>query len=60
MIAQEADIKNLSSRLGHSNISTPGNIYAHALKSVDRDIADRTDAFIEKMLTPEEKNHIRK
>lgn len=55
MIAQGADIKNLSSRLGHSNISTTGNIYAHALKSVDRDIADRTDVFIEKMLTPEEK-----
>ncbi len=55
MIAQGADIKNLSSRLGHSNISTTGNIYAHALKSVDRDIADKTDAFIEKMLTPEEK-----
>lgn len=54
MIAQGADIKNLSSRLGHSNISTTGNIYAHALKSVDRDIADKTDAFIEKMLTPEE------
>jgi len=56
MIAQGADIKNLSSRLGHSNINTTGNIYAHALKSVDRDIADRTDAFIEKMLTPEVKN----
>lgn len=55
MIAQGADIKNLSSRLGHSNISTTGNIYAHALKSVDRDIADKTDAFIEKMLAPEEK-----
>lgn len=55
MIAQGANIKNLSSRLGHSNISTTGNIYAHALKSVDRDIADKTDAFIEKMLTPEEK-----
>ncbi|MCL5289584.1 MAG: site-specific integrase [Firmicutes bacterium] len=55
MIAQGADIKNLSSRLGHSNINTTGNIYAHALKSVDRDIADKTDAFIEKMLTPEEK-----
>lgn len=55
MIAQGADIKNLSSRLGHSNISTTGNIYAHALKSVDRDIADKTDAFIEKMLTPKEK-----
>lgn len=55
MIAQGADIKNLSSRLGHSNISTTGNIYAHALKSVDKDIADKTDAFIEKILTPEEK-----
>jgi integrase len=54
MIAQGADIKNLSSRLGHSNIGTTGNIYAHALKSVDRDIAEKTDAFIEKMLTPEE------
>jgi integrase len=55
MIAQGADIKNLSSRLGHSNIGTTGNIYAHALKSVDRDIAEKTDAFIEKILTSQEK-----
>lgn len=54
MIAQGANVKNLSSRLGHSNISTTMDIYGHALKSVDRDIADKTDAFIEKMLTPKE------
>ena len=55
IIAQGADVKNLSSRLGHSNISTTMDLYAHALKSVDKDIADKTDAFIEKMLTSEEK-----
>ena len=53
MISQGADVKNLSSRLGHANTSTTLNIYSHALKSIDRDIAEKTDAYIEKMFSRE-------
>lgn len=58
MISQGADVKNLSSRLGHANISTALNIYSHALKSVDKIIAEKTDAYIDKLLTkePEQSN----
>lgn len=56
MISQGADVRNLSSRLGHANTSTTLNIYSHALKSVDRDIAEKTDAYIEKMFSQEEQN----
>ncbi|OPX85728.1 tyrosine-type recombinase/integrase [Pelotomaculum sp. PtaB.Bin117] len=54
MISQGADVKNLSSRLGHANTSTTLNIYSHALKTVDKDIADKTDAYIDKLLTKEQ------
>ncbi len=43
LIAEGAPAKNISSRLGHANISTTYDIYGHALKSVDRDIADKLD-----------------
>lgn len=43
LIGQGAPLKNVSARLGHADISTTGNIYAHALKSVDKDIADKMD-----------------
>lgn len=45
MIGQGSPLKNVSSRLGHSNISTTSDIYGHALKSVDRDIADKLDTI---------------
>lgn len=45
MIGQGAILKNVSARLGHSSIGTTGNIYGHALKSVDRDIADKLDSI---------------
>lgn len=35
MIANGVPIKTVSSRLGHSNISTTGNIYTHAIRSAD-------------------------
>lgn len=43
LIAEGAPAKNISSRLGHANISTTFDIYGHALKSVDREIADKLD-----------------
>jgi len=45
MISQGAPLKNISSRLGHANISTTGDIYGHALKSVDREIANNMDSI---------------
>jgi integrase len=44
-IGQGGKLKNISSRLGHANIGTTGDIYAHALKSGDREIADRMDSI---------------
>lgn len=39
-IAEGADIVTTSKRLGHSKVSTTLDIYAHALKTQDRKIAD--------------------
>jgi integrase len=46
LISQGAPLKNVSSRLGHSNISTTANVYAHALKSVDKEIAEKLDDLL--------------
>lgn len=54
MISQGADVRNLSNRLGHANTSTTLNIYSHALKTVDKDIAEKTDAYIKKLIPQEE------
>lgn len=35
LIASGVDIKTVSTRLGHSNVSTTGDIYAHAIKTAD-------------------------
>lgn len=35
LITGGTDIKTVSNRLGHSSVSTTGNIYAHAIKSAD-------------------------
>ena len=40
LIAQNMPLKNISSRLGHADIRTTGNIYAHALDSIDRKVAE--------------------
>lgn len=40
MIANGVPIKTVSSRLGHSNISTTGNIYTHAIRSADEAAAE--------------------
>lgn len=48
LIAQGTPLKNVSSRLGHANISTTGDIYAHALKSADREAADKLDNIFTK------------
>jgi integrase len=45
-LVQGISLKSVSSRLGHSKASTTSDIYSHALKSVDRDIADKMEDFI--------------
>ena len=40
MIANHINMKTVSSRLGHSEIGTTMNIYAHALRSADQQTAD--------------------
>lgn len=46
LIAEGVPLKSVSSRLGHSNISTTANIYAHALRSVDQDAAAKMDRIL--------------
>ncbi len=40
-------MKNVSSRLGHSDIRTTDTYYAHALESVDRHAADKMDQLFQ-------------
>lgn len=47
LIAKGIPLKNVSSRLGHSDIRTTGNIYTHALESVDRKVADTMNTILE-------------
>lgn len=43
MIAEGTDVCTVSRRLGHANTATTLNIYAHALKSKDREAANTID-----------------
>jgi integrase len=40
MIANNVPLKTVSSRLGHSNLTTTGNIYIHAIRSADEAAAE--------------------
>ncbi|WP_457789710.1 tyrosine-type recombinase/integrase [Anaeromassilibacillus sp. SJQ-5] len=40
MIAKNVDIRTVSKRLGHAQVSTTGNIYAHQIQSADEAAAD--------------------
>lgn len=42
-------LKNISGRLGHSNISTTGDIYTHYLKSSDKVISDKLEQVYQGM-----------
>ncbi|MEN6386229.1 MAG: site-specific integrase [Veillonellales bacterium] len=46
LIAQGVPLKNVSTRLGHTDIRTTANIYSHSLQSVDQQIADSMDTFL--------------
>lgn len=43
LIAEGVNLKSVSRRLGHSSVSTTGDIYAHALRSVDQEAAAKLD-----------------
>ena len=43
LIGQGLHVKTISSRLGHSNISTTMDIYGHTLKKADQEAADKLD-----------------
>ncbi len=46
MIANGTPIKTVSKRLGHSNVSTTGNIYTHAIQSADEAAAEALDIIL--------------
>lgn len=46
LIASGVDLKTVSSRLGHSNLSTTGNIYAHVINSADAKASDSLDHIL--------------
>jgi integrase len=45
LIAQGVNIKTVSSRLGHAEVKTTLDIYTAALRSADRDAADKLDSI---------------
>lgn len=46
LIASGAPIKTVSKRLGHSNVSTTGNIYTHAIQSADEAAAEALEDIL--------------
>jgi integrase len=49
-------LKNISARLGHTDIGTTANIYAEALKSVDREAAEALGVLLENKSVDKEKS----
>jgi len=52
-LQQGSSLKSVSSRLGHAKTGTTADIYAHALQSVDREIATKMDQFLSQLSIPE-------
>ena len=46
LIASGAPLKTVSKRLGHSNVSTTGNIYTHAIQSADEAAAEALEDIL--------------
>lgn len=52
LIASGTDLRTISKRLGHSQLSTTGNIYTHAIKTADEKAADT----LQDILNPAQKS----
>lgn len=46
MLAQGVDARTIMETLGHSQIGTTMNVYAHVMPAMQRDAADRMDAML--------------
>ncbi len=46
LIAAHVDIRTVSTRLGHAQVSTTGNIYAHQIQSADASAAEAIDLVL--------------
>jgi len=55
LISENIDVRTVSARLGHNQVSTTLNIYSHSLKAADRKAADS----LEKLLTEKAKASIK-
>ncbi|HOT77158.1 MAG TPA: tyrosine-type recombinase/integrase [Candidatus Wallbacteria bacterium] len=53
-IAEGVNMKTVSNRLGHSNISTTMDIYGHPIKRADREAADKLDKVFQNAEKKEE------
>ena len=51
-IAGDVPITTVANRLGHANTNTTGKVYAHAIRSVDKAVAET----LENLLTPTKNN----
>lgn len=51
------DLKSVSHLLGHSNVSTTGNIYAHVLQTADKTAAEKISNVLFKNDSKNEKKH---
>ena len=51
LIYSGTDLKTVSNRLGHADVSTTGNIYAHAIKTADEMAAEALEDIFNKKKT---------
>ena len=51
LIYNGTNIKTVSDRLGHADVSTTGNIYAHAIKTADEMAAEALEDIFNKKKT---------
>ena len=50
LIASGTDLRTVSNRLGHAQLSTTGNIYAHAIKSADEMASNALENMLNKKM----------
>ena len=46
MIEQDIEIKTIQQRLGHSDVTTTMNVYAHVTKNMDEKAANKIDKVL--------------